>query len=244
MRIINYKINKLIYIKTQITKLTPVLIENNSNQYYFVLSSVVSSIPDDTMFIPETLLIAPHSSEYYTPKLVKIGATFSGSMNTKLPKGIEIKILVFDNIDNKAFTITDTSTFKANEEKNSNISHNTHNMMKIDSDSIMRQINDQMDDNVRENESERLLDIIDSKIGGPEELYEDQEVDSRVKVREDNTKPIITYEMSTNPTTSEKIVASKSRRSRGRPKKNSVNKAAQEEMKDLLVPNNEEDNKE
>ena len=113
MRILEYKIPNQIFVKAEITKLTPLPINNNSDNYYLLIPSVSSTLPDNVMFVQETLLIPPHTTSNYIPKIVKLGVTISESLATPLSKGIEIKIVILDNIVNEISALTDSSYVKA-----------------------------------------------------------------------------------------------------------------------------------
>ena len=98
MRIFEYKISKNIYVKAEITKLTPFPINNDTDNYFIVIPSVITNLPNNVMFIPKTIIIDPHTKVDYVPEIVKLGVTLAESMSTGLPKGIEIKLLIIDNI--------------------------------------------------------------------------------------------------------------------------------------------------
>lgn len=120
MRILEYKIPSQLYVKAEITKLTPLPIPNNTDKYYLVIPSLNSTLADNVMFIQETLLIPPHTTLSYTPKIVKLGVTLSESLATSLPKGIEIKILILDNIDNEISAVTESTSVRVRNTKKSN----------------------------------------------------------------------------------------------------------------------------
>lgn len=106
MQIFNYKISKNIFVKAEITKLTPFPIKNNTDNYFVVIPSIVSQLPNNVMFIPKTIIIDPHTNAEYTPEIVKLGVTLAESISTGLPKGIEIKLLIIDNVKD----LTDVSS--------------------------------------------------------------------------------------------------------------------------------------
>ena len=49
MRIFEYKISKNIYVKAEITKLTPFPINNDTDNYFIVIPSVISVLPNNVM---------------------------------------------------------------------------------------------------------------------------------------------------------------------------------------------------
>ena len=69
MRIFEYKISKNIYVKAEITKLTPFPINNDTDNYFIVIPSVISVLPNNVMFIPKTMIIDPHTKADMSPKL-------------------------------------------------------------------------------------------------------------------------------------------------------------------------------
>ena len=127
MRILNYKIQSAINVKAEITKLTGFPIKNETDSFYLVIPTLISTLPDNVMFIQETLLIEPHSIKDYIPKVVKLGVTLSQSSATKLPRGIEIKLIVIDDIKNELSNISSTMNIRSKNTKN-----NTTNIDKND----------------------------------------------------------------------------------------------------------------
>ena len=97
MKIIEYSISSLVHIKSEITKLSPLQVENKSNNYSVVIPILISSVPDDIMFIAENMLIPPQSTGSYYPKFVKLGGTtFSNFIAPGKLSGITINLIVFD----------------------------------------------------------------------------------------------------------------------------------------------------
>lgn len=127
MRILNYKIQSAINVKAEITKLTGFPIKNETDSFYLVIPTLISTLPDNVMFIQETLLIEPHFIKDYIPKVVKLGVTLSQSSATKLPRGIEIKLIVIDDIKNELSNISSTMNIRSKNTKN-----NTTNIDKND----------------------------------------------------------------------------------------------------------------
>ena len=169
LRIIEYKIPTQIFVKAEITKLSPLPIVNNSNNYNIVIPSVVTNLPDNIMFIQETLIVNPNSTENYIPKLIKLGVTLSQSMATSLPKGIELKLLIIDNISAQ-FNIDDITTIKSNDSKKNNQSP----IMQVDSNSIKKNIDNNViisdGDKIKvDNERKFLLDTVDKMLDKQEE---------------------------------------------------------------------------
>ena len=141
MKIIEYKIPSQIYVKAEITKLIALPINNSSDNYYMIIPSVISTLPDNVMFIQETLLVPPHSVVNYIPKIVKLGVTLSQSLPTKLTKGIDIRLLVIDNINN--LSITGNDVVKKVQAKSNKIENNYNKDNIFVSDGVKVVVDDQ-----------------------------------------------------------------------------------------------------
>lgn len=111
MKIVEYLISSQIFVKPEITKLSPWSIKNESDNFYIIIPTVTSQLPDNVMFIQETLIVDPHSSSQYIPKLIKLSMNLSQSFATKLPNGIKIRLLIIDDIKSLS-TITGSSVVK------------------------------------------------------------------------------------------------------------------------------------
>ena len=151
MQIFNYKISKNIFVKAEITKLTPFPIKNDTDNYYVVIPSVVSQLPNNVMFIPKIMIIDPHTNAEYTPEIVKLGVTLAESISTGLSKGIEIKLLIIDNVEDLA-DISSITTVKIEGANKSKREKNTKN------DNIQKEENSKPFDK----EQEYLLRAIDN----------------------------------------------------------------------------------
>lgn len=110
MKIVEYIIQTQLYVKPEITKLSPWPIRNDSDNYYIVIPTMTSVLPDNVMFVQETLIVNPHSSAQYVPKLVKLGMNLSQSYAVKIPNGIKIRLLVIDDV--RSMAITESSIIK------------------------------------------------------------------------------------------------------------------------------------
>lgn len=110
MKIVEYLIPTQIYVKPEITKLSPWPIKNTSDNFYIIIPTVTSPLPDNVMFIQETLIVDPHSSAQYIPKFVKLGMNLSQSFAVKIPSGVKIRLLVIDDV--RSMSITETSVMK------------------------------------------------------------------------------------------------------------------------------------
>ena len=250
MRIIEYKIPTQIFVKAEITKLSALPITNNSNNYYIVIPSVVTNLPDNIMFIQETLIINPNSTANYVPKLIKLGVTLSQSMATALPKGIELKLLIIDNVDAQ-FNINDVTTIKSNEKKNNN---NTSPIMQVDSNSIKRNINE--DDNVIisdgdkirvDRERKYLLDTVDKMLIKHEIQQDNISYGNTINIG-DNSASAIVNEITIQQEQQDQIISSEApikKRGRGRPRKYPIaqltnhEKEVQTEFKTLMLEQDE-----
>ena len=240
MRIIEYKIPNQIFVKAEITKLTPLPITNDTNSYNMVIPSVTSSLPNNIMFIQETLLIPPYTTSNYIPKIVKLGVTLSQSMATALPKGIELKLLVIDNIAAQ-LNITDVSNVKANNKLQQRF-------VPIDSDNVVRKLEE--NDNVIltddakipvDKERKHLLDSIDNVILKREGytvgnvVNDVQPIIKEVELPNQNThhQESLQPQILTNVDNGAPI-----KRGRGRPRKNPIaelSKEAKNEFQTLLL---------
>lgn len=243
MRIIEYKIPTQIFVKAEITKLSPLPITNNSDNYYMIIPTVTSILPDNIMFIQETMLVAPCTTSNYIPKLVKLGVSLSQSMATALPKGIELKLLVIDNIPNQLH-ITDISSIK-------NSNKNVQQMVvPMNSERIVSNINNDnvlMSDGVKvhaDNTQRGLLNAIDNALLKNEGYTN---TNTYAPAQNNSAEPIINEielieaQSSNNVNNSiivENNMNSPIKRGRGRPRKNpmtEVAKEAQSEFQNILL---------
>lgn len=117
MRVLEYKIHKQIFVKATITSLAPCPIVNDSDNFYLVIPTLNSELPDDILFIQEAILVSPHTNTNYIPKVVKLGVTLSQSVASQLPRGIEIKLIIFDNINNEIQSVTNVDYIKAKNDR-------------------------------------------------------------------------------------------------------------------------------
>ena len=244
MRIIEYKIPTQIFVKAEITKLSALPITNNSNNYYIVIPSIITNLPDNIMFIQETLIINPNSTANYVPKLIKLGVTLSQSMATALPKGIELKLLIIDDI-NAQFNINDVTTIKSNEKRNGN--NNTSPIMQVDSNSIKKDISDDNviisdGDKVKvDQERKYLLDTVDRMLV----KNEIQQVNASYinNVGDNSAKPIVNEVAIQEEKQQDQIISSEApiKRGRGRPRKYPIaqltthEKEVQKEFETLML---------
>lgn len=152
MRIFEYKISKNIYVKAEITKLTPFPINNDTDNYFIVIPSVISVLPNNVMFIPKTMIIDPHTKADYVPEIVKLGVTLAESISTGLPKGIEIKLLVIDNIRQDLTDVSSITTVRIGNSTSSKVGR-PKSTKKVDKEENSKPV---------DAEQEFLLDMIDN----------------------------------------------------------------------------------
>lgn len=228
MRVINYRIFKTVHVKTEVTKLTPLPIPNKTDLYHLAIPSIVNDLPDDIMFISEVLLIAPHSTGNYIPKLIKVGASINNMSTSTLSKGVEIKILVLDNFANNSInTITSMQSFKAS------AAGDVSPMLPGDSIVMSRQMEEEV--SLNKSDSTKLLSIIDNK-AFDEDFNEEEQV---------NVKPPVNNNSNNNVAPVVKTLTidpPQPKRKRGRPKGSKNKVPGQLEMKQLLVTKDEYNN--
>nr|DAE84990.1 MAG TPA: hypothetical protein [Caudoviricetes sp.] len=223
MRIINYRIFKPVHVKTEVTKLTSLPITNSTDSYYLVTPIIINDLPNDVVFLSESILIAPNSTYNYIPKLVKVGANLNSSFTTILPKGIEIKVVVIDSLGSESLTITSTESYKASG-KGDNLTVTP--MLPTDGAIIAKELEEEA---MGTSETNKLLDIIDSKAINEDFSDEEQvNVTHTITHREEVLQPLITND--------------KPKKRRGRPKGSKNKVPGQLEMKQLLTANDEETN--
>ena len=124
MRLLEYNIKSQVFIKAEITKLTAYPIKNDSNNYYVVIPILKTDLPNNIMFLNDTIIVDPHSTYNYVPKFIKMGVTLSQSMATALPNGVSIRLLIIDNIEDMSIdnvqhiTVHNKNTIENNNKNN------------------------------------------------------------------------------------------------------------------------------
>lgn len=216
MKIIQYEVNNSVFIKAEPTKLTPLPLNNDSDGYYLVIPSIVSELPDDIMFIAESILVPPHSHIQYYPKMVKMGVSLSQSIATKITTGIVIKLIVIDNI-NEQITVNESYTIKTGSKRTP-----TPQPPAPVSDGITIKA----DPNTL-----GILTMIDKQIDKREKMY-----DNNIVVK--NSKPDVVISESYSSASS--IIDETPKRKRGRPPKKKV-ELNQEEINNILIDDENED---
>lgn len=99
LRFMQYSISSGFFVKTsEVTKLTPVSISNETDFFWAIVPSVSSELPKDVLFLQETTFVPPHSVLKFEPKLVKIGA-FGFTSSTRVENGISVDILIIEGLD-------------------------------------------------------------------------------------------------------------------------------------------------
>lgn len=259
MRILNYKIQSAINVKAEITKLVGFPIKNETDSFYLVIPTLISTLPDNVMFIQETLLIEPHSTKDYIPKVVKLGVTLSQSSATKLPKGIEIKLIVIDDIKNEISNISSTINIRSkNTKSNTNnldkndvttISMaNTKNNTYLSGGEIYKTDRQQIGllatiDNVIMKNEQNTVDEINNRFNKEEE-YDDVTDDQEVVVTEELPSQVINHNIYNDSVTDssqdQSLLPQPSvnqivKRGRGRPRKNPVIEPEASKMLETLA---------
>lgn len=202
MRILEYRIKKQISVKAEITTLIPFPIDNDSDNYCLVIPSVISELPNNVMFIQDILIVEPHSKVNYYPKIVKLGITINQTITTLLPKGIELKILILDNIKDEVFKVDSIESLKLNS-RSFNQSDNNKDLSYVSDGSVIKP---------KDKEQFSILQKIDNVLESKSNYKKEKEVES---IQQDN------IEISVKPQVAEEqqpVV----KRGRGRPRKNSV----------------------
>lgn len=219
MRILEYKMQHNIFVKSEITKLSPLNIKNDSDNYNLVIPSLISELPDNIMFIQECIIINPKSSINYIPKLIKLGINISQSFATPLPKGIEIRLLIIDNISDQ---INNVSSYELKHVKNNN-SANVIDNTAVNSNNKSTYITDNTKVNV-DNNTMMLLQSIDNKL-----LNNNNDMGG---FKDNTSKPIVNeFDIALSETKSNSITQQNhTKRGRGRPRKYSTNSDAEMEM--------------
>ena len=243
MRILNYKIQSAINVKAEITKLTGFPIKNETDSFYLVIPTLISTLPDNVMFIQETLLIEPHSIKDYIPKVVKLGVTLSQSSATKLPRGIEIKLIVIDDIKNELSNISSTMNIRSKNTKNNSTNidkndvttismANTKNNTYLSGGEIYKTDKQQIGllatiDNVIMKNEQNTVNEINNRYNEDDDITDDQEVivteelPSQVINQTYNDDSVIDSAQDQNSLT-QSSVNQVVKRGRGRPRKNPV----------------------
>ena len=243
MRILNYKIQSAINVKAEITKLTGFPIKNETDSFYLVIPTLISTLPDNVMFIQETLLIEPHSIKDYIPKVVKLGVTLSQSSATKLPRGIEIKLIVIDDIKNELSNISSTMNIRSKNTKNNSTNidkndvttismANTKNNTYLSGGEIYKTDKQQIGllatiDNVIMKNEQNTVNEINNRYNEDDDITDDQkvvvteELPSQVINQTYNDDSVIDSAQDQNSLT-QSSVNQVVKRGRGRPRKNPV----------------------
>ena len=261
MRILNYRIQSTINVKAEITKLTGFPIKNETDSFYLVVPTLISTLPDNVMFIQETLLIEPHSTKDYTPKVVKLGVTLSQSSATKLPKGIEIKLIIIDNIKSELSSITSTMNIRSKNTNNlkNNITKdnvtsvsmaNTKNDTYISGGEIYKTDRQQIGllatiDNVIMKNEQNAVNEINNRYSDEDEVTDDQEVviteelQSQVINQTYNINDSMTDSAQDQNLSQQSSVNQVVKRGRGRPRKNPVIEPEASEVLQSFAQNDE-----
>lgn len=231
MRVINYRIFKPVHVKTEVTKLTALPISNNTDSYYLVTQIIINDLPNDVIFLNESILIAPHTTHNYIPKLLKIGANLNSSFTSILPKGVEIKVIILDSIGGQDLAITSTESYKASG-TGDNITVTP--MLETDGSIIVKEMQEEAMGITNTN---KLLSIIDRKA-----VDEDYNEEEHINVTHNNVK-VSAIGDEVNRSSEQKLQPlmddGKSKKRRGRPKGSKNKVPGQLAMKQLLIANEE-----
>ena len=210
MRVLEYKIQKQIFVKAEITKLTAYPIVNNSDNFYLVIPTLISELPDNIMFIQENILVNPHTTVNYIPKVVKLGVTLSQSVASQLPRGIEIKLIIFDNITDEVQSVTNIDYIKAKNErakKNNNIDDNKNkNAYVYDGQKVI--VGEE-----QYNILQGIDKILERKENRQDVIQQDENQNKKVQMQ-----PNLLQQDTSSNTTNQVV----NKRGRGRPRKNPV----------------------
>ena len=228
MRLLEYSIKNQVFIKAEITKLTAYPIKNDTDNYYVVIPILNTDIPNNIMFINETLIIDPHTIGNYVPKFIKMGVTLSQSLATSLPNGVTIRLLIIDSIENMAINniqhITVTSKNSIANMGNKSINPN-HAASYITDNKVIKTDSNTMN----------ILSMIDDKLNGNNSNNIDNNANQNYDVNEviiktTPQKPPIQYDTNGNPI----------KRGRGRPRKYPLPNEAREISSNILSELNSE----
>ena len=95
-----YSISSGFFVKTsEVTKLTPFPISNETDFFWAIVPSVSSNLPTDVLFLQEAVFVPPHSTVKFEPKLVKIGSVGFASTATRVENGLSVDILIIEGLD-------------------------------------------------------------------------------------------------------------------------------------------------
>ena len=234
MRLLEYNIKSQVFIKAEITKLTAYPIKNDSDNYYVVIPIIKTDLPNNIMFLNETIIVDPHSTANYVPKFIKMGVTLSQSMATALPNGVSIRLLIIDNIENMSIdNIQHITVHNKNSNNSTNKPTNPNKLGSYVTDNrIVKTDINTMD----------ILSVIDSK------LDKDVVVDNKFK--DNSIEPDISeIEIKTKPAAPKKNIpldanGNPIKRGRGRPRKYPLPSDAQQISTEILteINNNTEAN--
>lgn len=231
VRVINYRIFKPIHVKTEVTKLTALPITNNTDSYYLVTQIIINDLPNDVIFLNESILIAPHTTYNYIPKLLKVGANLNSSFTSILPKGVEIKVIILDSIGGQDLAITSTESYKASG-SGDNITVTP--MLETDGSTIAKEMQEEV---MGIADTNKLLSIIDRKA-----VDEDYNEEEQINVTHNNVK-VSAIGDEVNRSSEQKLQPlmddGKSKKRRGRPKGSKNKVPGQLAMKQLLIANEE-----
>lgn len=154
MKILDYVINTKVFIKTEPTAFSALPIDNSSDNFYLVIPSLISDLPNDVMFISYSILIPPHTTKDYIPKFVRLGASNIGQRLSTEVTGIKLKLIIIDSIAADDMIITESYTLKSNNSKVNTSTHtNITNTITSDGTTIKT-----------DNETAFILNMIDSRI--------------------------------------------------------------------------------
>ena len=146
MRVLNYKITSPINVKAEITRLPSFPITNETDSYYLVIPVLESVLPDNVAYIQECMLIEPHTTKQFVPKFVKLGVSLSTSLATKLNKGVELRLMLIEDILNNVAIHSVSSISTNNDTKASKSSTKATKKHKVQdsADASMAMIDDQL----------------------------------------------------------------------------------------------------
>ena len=120
MKIVEYSISSQLFVKPEITRLSPWTIQNDSDNFYIIIPTVTSQLPDNVMFIQETLIVDPHTKNQYVPKLIKLNMNLTQSYSVKIPNGIKIRLLIIDDVKDLS-SIEESKIIKGSKEYSNHI---------------------------------------------------------------------------------------------------------------------------
>lgn len=157
MKILDYVINSKVFIKTEPTAFTSLPIDNTSDNFYLILPTLVNELPNDVMFINDSLLIAPHTTKDYIPKFVRLGTPNIGQRLSVEVNGIKLKLIIIDTISADDMVVTESYTLKTNSKimHNNNLSTINNSNTKLTSDGV---------DIKTDTDTAFILNMIDSRI--------------------------------------------------------------------------------